>query len=97
MVDDAMAWAAIGAAASLVAMVHPFRRGVAGIVFNLAAGVAGAVMAGLISAFAMPEAFPHARSWQLCFAALGAIAAPISGARGIPATPLVTGWVGPAL
>jgi uncharacterized membrane protein YeaQ/YmgE (transglycosylase-associated protein family) len=75
MIDDAMAWAAIGAAASLVAMVHPFRRGVTGVVFNLAAGVAGAVTAGVISALAMPDAFPHARPLQLFFSALGAIAA----------------------
>jgi|HubBroStandDraft_1064217.scaffolds.fasta_scaffold20062_5 uncharacterized membrane protein YeaQ/YmgE (transglycosylase-associated protein family) len=74
MIDDVMAWAAIGAAASLVAMAHPFRRGAAGIALNLAAGVAGAVVGGFIGALAMPGAFPHARPWQLFFSALGAMA-----------------------
>jgi uncharacterized membrane protein YeaQ/YmgE (transglycosylase-associated protein family) len=75
MIDDVMAWAAIGAAASLVAMTHPFRRGAAGIALNFAAGMAGAVMGGFIGALAMPGAFPHARSWQLFFSALGGIGA----------------------
>jgi uncharacterized membrane protein YeaQ/YmgE (transglycosylase-associated protein family) len=75
MMDDAMAWAAIGAAASLVAMIHPFRRGMAGVMLNLAAGVAGGMMGGLISALAMPASLAHARPWQLFFSALGAIVA----------------------
>ncbi len=75
MISDAMAWAAIGAAASLAGMIHPFRRGIAGVFFNLIAGVVGALAGGLISALAMPDALPHARPWHLFFAAVGAIAA----------------------
>jgi|HubBroStandDraft_6_1064221.scaffolds.fasta_scaffold675503_2 uncharacterized membrane protein YeaQ/YmgE (transglycosylase-associated protein family) len=75
MISDAMAWAAIGAAASLAGMMHPFHRGLAGVLFNLLAGVLGAIAAGLISALAMPDYLPHARPWHLFFAAVGAIVA----------------------
>jgi len=74
MIDEVVAWVAIGAAASLAAMVLPFRRGVAGIVLNIVACVAGAVVAGLISTLAIPLGRPHAGPWHLFFAALGAMA-----------------------
>lgn len=75
MISDAMAWGAIGAAASLAGMMHPFWRGFAGVAANLAAGVAGAVVLGFVSSLAIADTLPHARPWHLFFAALGAIIA----------------------
>jgi uncharacterized membrane protein YeaQ/YmgE (transglycosylase-associated protein family) len=75
MIGEILAWAAIGVAGSLVGMIHPFRRGVGGIAINLAAGVVGAIVAGLVSALAIRDSSPHAGPWHLFFAGLGALVA----------------------
>jgi hypothetical protein len=75
MIEDALAWAAIGAAGGLAGMTHPFPRGVVGVMFNLAAGVAGAMVVGAVGALAMKGELARPREWSLCFAALGALAA----------------------
>ena len=75
MIEDALAWAAIGAAGGLAGMTHPFPRGVVGVLFNLAAGVAGAMAVGAVSALAMKGELTRAREWSLLFATFGALAA----------------------
>lgn len=69
---DLWAWAAIGAACSLVGMIHPFRRGVVGIAFNAVGGMAGAVLLGLLAWTAMDAAPLQRRLWCIPFAAAGA-------------------------
>ena len=54
-VDTWLAWAAIGAAASLAGMIWVFRRGVLGVLANLAAGIAGAVAGGAIGSAVSPR------------------------------------------
>jgi hypothetical protein len=83
--DTWYAWFAIGAAASLGAMIWSFRRGVLGVVANFAAGVGGAFLGGALAKSTYPQPFlrgpaipgipaaagpPH-----LVFAGLGAILA----------------------
>jgi uncharacterized membrane protein YeaQ/YmgE (transglycosylase-associated protein family) len=72
--DSVLGWMAIGAAASLAGMIWPFRRGAAGVVVNLVAGVVGAVVGALLSYLVVPWA-PHGDGpARLVFAALGALA-----------------------
>jgi hypothetical protein len=82
--DTYLAWVAIGAAASLAGMIWAFRRGVAGVLANFAAGIGGAILGGLIgyavaqhrSTFggpAIPGIPAPAGPPQLFFAAVGAI------------------------
>jgi uncharacterized membrane protein YeaQ/YmgE (transglycosylase-associated protein family) len=73
--DALLAWAAIGAAASLAGMIWPFRRGVLGIVVNLLAGVTGAVVSGVLSYVVLPAGTHGDTPARLFFAALGALAA----------------------
>ncbi len=69
------AWVMIGAAAALAAMIWPSRRGIAGIVLNLVAGIGGAVIVGLLSLAIAPRACASGPcSTRLLFAALGAVA-----------------------
>lgn len=70
--DSVLGWLAIGAAASLAAMVWPFLRGGAGVFIKLALGPLGAVAGALISHAIVPDEPATAR---LFFAAVGAIAA----------------------
>ena len=72
--DSVLAWIAIGAAASLAGMIWPFRRGAAGVVVNLLAGAAGAVLAGLSSYAFLPAQGGASDPARLFYAALGAIA-----------------------
>jgi uncharacterized membrane protein YeaQ/YmgE (transglycosylase-associated protein family) len=73
--DDALAWVAIGAAASLAGMIWPFRRGGVGVVANLFVGAGGAVLAALLSCLILPwSSYGHTPA-RLFFAAFGAIAA----------------------
>jgi uncharacterized membrane protein YeaQ/YmgE (transglycosylase-associated protein family) len=70
--DAVLGSIAIGVAASLAAMIWPFRRGASGIALNIVTGVLGATGAALISyAVAPSPAMPE----HLFFAAVGAIAA----------------------
>jgi hypothetical protein len=62
--DTWYAWFAIGAAASLGAMIWSFRRGVLGVVANFAAGIGGAFLGGALAKGTYPV-----------FAGLGAILA----------------------
>ncbi len=73
--DSLLAWVAIGAAASLAGMIWPFRRGALGVVVNLMAGVAGALLAGLASHLFLPAKSTSNDQARLFFAALGGIAA----------------------
>jgi uncharacterized membrane protein YeaQ/YmgE (transglycosylase-associated protein family) len=73
MNDDVFGWMAIGAAASLAAMIWPFHRGTAGVVANLATGSVGAIAFGLTSSLFWPAA--REGPVRLPFAALGAIVA----------------------
>jgi uncharacterized membrane protein YeaQ/YmgE (transglycosylase-associated protein family) len=70
--DSVLGWMAIGAAASLAAMMWPFLRGGAGVVIKLLLGPLGAVAGAVISHFALPGESPAER---LVFAAIGAIVA----------------------
>ncbi len=72
--DTLIASMAIGAAASLAAMIGPFRRGATGVVVNLGAGVVGALLAALVSFVVLPAARHGAAPERLVFAALGALA-----------------------
>ena len=73
-VDTVLGWVAIGAAASLAAMIWPFRRGTIGVVGNLVAGIAGAIVVALLSYLVTPSPRPEDGPEGLFFAALGAIA-----------------------
>jgi uncharacterized membrane protein YeaQ/YmgE (transglycosylase-associated protein family) len=70
--DSVLGWMAIGAAASLAAMVWPFLRGGAGVFLKLVLGPVGAVAGALLSHAVLPDEPPTER---LLFAAVGAIAA----------------------
>jgi uncharacterized membrane protein YeaQ/YmgE (transglycosylase-associated protein family) len=70
--DSVLGWLAIGAAASLAAMMWPFLRGGAGVFLKLALGPLGAVVGALLSHLILPDEPPAER---LFFAAVGAIAA----------------------
>jgi uncharacterized membrane protein YeaQ/YmgE (transglycosylase-associated protein family) len=70
--DSVLGWLAIGAAASLAAMVWPFLRGGAGVFLKLVLGPIGAVAGALLSHAFLPDEPPTER---LLFAAVGAIAA----------------------
>jgi uncharacterized membrane protein YeaQ/YmgE (transglycosylase-associated protein family) len=70
--DSILGWMAIGAAASLAAMVWPFLRGGAGVFLKLVLGPLGAVAGALISHIVLPDEPPAER---LFFAAVGSIAA----------------------
>jgi uncharacterized membrane protein YeaQ/YmgE (transglycosylase-associated protein family) len=70
--DSVLGWMAIGAAASLVAMMWPFLRGSGGVIAKLIVGPLGAVVGALLSHWAFPHEPPEER---LTFAALGAIIA----------------------
>jgi hypothetical protein len=84
--DTWLAWVAIGAAASIAGMIWAFRRGVLGVLANLAAGIGGAIAGGaigdvvgrhspIISGMAIPGIPAPAGPPQLFFAALGAVIA----------------------
>jgi uncharacterized membrane protein YeaQ/YmgE (transglycosylase-associated protein family) len=73
--DIVLGWAAIGAAASLAGMIWPFRRGALGVVVNLVAGIAGAVVVALLSLLVLPGGERSDTPARLLFAALGALAA----------------------
>ena len=85
-VDTWLAWVAIGAGASLAGMTWAFRRGVAGVLANIAVGVIGAIAGGSIGAVvgqhtpvlsgpAIPGIPAPAGPPQLFFAAVGSILA----------------------
>jgi uncharacterized membrane protein YeaQ/YmgE (transglycosylase-associated protein family) len=69
-----LGWVAIGIAASLAAMIWPFRRGAAGVVWNVFLGVSGSLVGAIGSYLVTAKAGPDAPE-RLCFAAVGAIAA----------------------
>jgi uncharacterized membrane protein YeaQ/YmgE (transglycosylase-associated protein family) len=68
--DSVLGWMAIGAAASLAAMVWPFLRGGAGVFIKLILGPLGAIAGAVISHAILPDEPPQER---LLFAAVGAI------------------------
>jgi uncharacterized membrane protein YeaQ/YmgE (transglycosylase-associated protein family) len=70
VLDSVLGWMAIGAAASLAAMMWPFLRGGAGVFIKLMLGPLGAVAGALISHVILPDESPAER---LFFAAVGAI------------------------
>ena len=70
VLDSVLGWMAIGAAASLAAMMWPFLRGGAGVFIKLMLGPLGAVAGALISHAILPDESPTER---LVFAAVGAI------------------------
>jgi uncharacterized membrane protein YeaQ/YmgE (transglycosylase-associated protein family) len=70
--DSVLGWMAIGAAASLAAMIWPFLRGGAGVILKLLLGPLGAIAGALISHLIAPNESSNAR---LFFAALGSIVA----------------------
>jgi uncharacterized membrane protein YeaQ/YmgE (transglycosylase-associated protein family) len=74
---ELVAWAIIGAAASLTGMIWPFFRGATGVLGNLLLGVLGAICgAGIVRAvFHVPRGAPI----LLAVAALGAFAALLLG------------------
>ena len=71
--DIVLGWIAIGAAASLAAMIWPFRRGALGVALNLLTGIGGAIGMALVSYLVWPS--PHTAPARLLFAAIGAIGA----------------------
>jgi uncharacterized membrane protein YeaQ/YmgE (transglycosylase-associated protein family) len=71
--DSWLGWIAIGAAAGLAGMLWPFQRGALGVVVNFVAGVAGAIVAALLSFLVLPGA--HDVPARLAFAAVGALGA----------------------
>jgi uncharacterized membrane protein YeaQ/YmgE (transglycosylase-associated protein family) len=70
--DSVLGWMAIGAAASLAAMMWPFMRGGAGVFIKLFLGPLGAIAGAVISHVILPNEPPQER---LFFAAVGAIVA----------------------
>jgi hypothetical protein len=80
--DSWYAWFAIGAAASLGGMIWAFRRGVLGVLANLAAGIGGGLLGGALAHGVYPEYGPAVTAnpapshpSSLFFAGLGAIIA----------------------
>ena len=70
--DSVLGWMAIGAAASLAAMIWPFLRGGAGVILKLLLGPLGAIAGAVISHLILPNESSNER---LLFAAVGAIVA----------------------
>jgi uncharacterized membrane protein YeaQ/YmgE (transglycosylase-associated protein family) len=68
--DSVLGWMAIGAAASLAAMIWPFLRGGSGVIIKLLLGPLGAIAGAVTSHLLMPNETPGTR---LLFAAVGAI------------------------
>jgi uncharacterized membrane protein YeaQ/YmgE (transglycosylase-associated protein family) len=73
MNDDLLAWMSIGAAASFVAMMMPFQRGVLGVITSIVSGVSGALAGGLLAWFFLPGTLHERRVGSLLFAAVGAV------------------------
>jgi len=69
--DSVLGWVAIGAAASLAALMWPFLRGGAGVFIKLVLGPFGAVIVAQLSRLVLPHESP---AEQLLFAPVGAIA-----------------------
>ncbi len=67
--DSVLGWMAIGAAASLAALMWPFLRGGAGVFIKLLLGPLGAVLGAVLSHVVLPHEPPIER---LVFAAVGA-------------------------
>ena len=72
--DTVIGSIAIGAAAALAGMIWPFRRGAVGIVVNLVTGIAGALLAALLSLVVLPSGRQGETPGRLLFAAFGALA-----------------------
>jgi len=72
--DTVFGWVAIGTAASLAAMIWPFRCGALGVAVNIAAGVGGAIAVALSSYLVVPSPSAQDGPVRLLFAAIGAIA-----------------------
>jgi uncharacterized membrane protein YeaQ/YmgE (transglycosylase-associated protein family) len=70
--NSVLGWMAIGAAASLAAMMWPFLRGGGGVIIKLLLGPLGAIAGALVSRLIVPGESPTA---CLLFAAVGAIVA----------------------
>ena len=68
--DSTLGWMAIGAAASLAALMWPFLRGTVGVIIKLLLGPLGAVAGALLSHLLLPN---EPASLRLIFAAVGAI------------------------
>lgn len=68
-----LAWIMIGGAASLAAMIWPFRRGTLGVLVNLTTGVCGALLGVAFSYWLLPWRTHGDSPARLFFAALGAI------------------------
>ena len=75
MNDDLLAWMSIGAAASLVAMMVPFHRGLLGVVTSIISGVSGALASGLLGWLLLPGTLHERRVGSLLFAVVGAVLA----------------------
>ena len=73
-VGDVWAWVALGLAASLAGMILPFRRGLFGVVVNIASSVAGALAGALFSYVVMPYSRAGDTPARLYFAVVGALA-----------------------
>lgn len=73
--DAVLGWIAIGAAASLAAMIWPFRRGAMGVFINFAAGIGGAIGVALLSYLVVPTSHARNTTERLFYAAVGSIAA----------------------
>ncbi len=73
MNDDLLAWMSIGAAASFVAMMIPFQRGLLGVLTSIASGVGGALGGGLLGWLLLPGSFHGRRVGSLLCAAVGAV------------------------
>ncbi len=73
MNDDLLAWMSIGAAASFVAMMMPFHRGLLGVATSIISGVSGAMAGGLLGWFFLPGTMHERRVGSLLFAAVGAV------------------------
>jgi uncharacterized membrane protein YeaQ/YmgE (transglycosylase-associated protein family) len=71
--DAVLGWVAIGTAAALAGMIWPFRRGAVGIVINLLTGIAGALVAVLLSYLVLPPSGGRSGPARLLVAALGAL------------------------
>lgn len=69
--DSVLGWMAIGAAASLAAMMWPFLRGGSGVIIKLLLGPLGAIAGAVTSHLVLRDESPATR---LLFAAFGAIA-----------------------
>ena len=70
IVDSLLGWLAIGAAASLAAMIWPFLRGSAGVIVKMLLGPLGAILGAVASKAVLPDESPAER---LIFAAVGAL------------------------